>query len=493
MKPLAPGTALRAALVAAFAVPAVSHAVTLSPDGIGQALIYPYYTVQSDNGNSWNTLVTVVNHSRDVKALRVRFREGRNARPVASLNLFLSPNDVWTGALIPADQTAASPAILVSFDISCTSPQIPAVSGNSGIAFNNTFYAGSFADGFGEGLDRTREGFVEIIEMATLTGASAAAVTHNSNGFPANCAVVQSGLALDVAAPTGGLSGTLALIAVNNGLDFNSNAEALAGLATRAFYRAVTDPYPDFNAVEVDPVSTVIANGKVYRSVWTRPVDAVSAVLMRTEATAEYILDSNTRSRTDHVVTLPTRSFYMQGNTFSAPFEAPPAGTVSEQFTATVTDRNASRIEFACFTTIAPPPPCRHEWPWAATVLAIDNFPDFSGGLRARSILGSRNGWTTDGFASFLIPTGFPNGAITYRVAPTSFTLYRILISQEASSRLDMATGQVLSGAHTFRGLPLIVSTFRTFENGTLTCSAGACQGNYGGSFPAAYQRSVTP
>jgi hypothetical protein len=483
---------LAAALACAFP-PLASHAVTLNPDGLGQALIYPYYTVQSDSGNTWNTYITVVNHAADAKALRVRVREGRNARPVASFNLFLSPNDVWTAALIPSTFTATSPGRLVTGDASCTTPTIPATSTELGVELSNTFYSGFFADGFGEGLDRTREGFIEIIEMGTLTGFSAASVTHNSAGIPANCLVMQGVAIPEVRAPTGGLSGTLTVINVTNGMDFNANAEALAELSTQAFYRHPDDAYPDFNALEIAPVSTVVANGKVYRSVWTRPVDAVSSVLMRTEATAEYILDRNTRSRTDHVVTLPTRSFYVQGNSFGAPFEWPISGGISEQFTAIVTDRNASRYSFSCSVAGTPIPPCRHEWPWATNVLAIDNFPDFSGGLRATSLLGSRNGWTADGFSGFLISSLFVNGAITYQVAPTSSNTYRVLTSQGSSTRLDMATGQVQTGAHTFRGLPLIVSTFRTFENGTLTCSAGACQGNYGGSFPAAYQRSITP
>jgi hypothetical protein len=489
MPPSPRTTCLAAALATAFAAQMDSHAVTLNADGLGQALIFPYYTVQSDFGNSWNTYLTVVNHSPDAKAVRVRFREGRNARPVASFNLFLSPNDVWTVAVVPAQETSTSPARLLTADVSCTSPATPA---QVGVVFSNAAYSGALSDGFGEGLDRTREGFVEIIEMATLTGASAAAVKHNSGGVPANCAVVQGNAALDASPPTGGLAGTLTLINVNSGMDFISNADALAELSTRAFYRPASDPYPDFNAVEIEPESTVVANGKVYRSVWTRPVDAVSAVLMRTEATAEYILDRNTRSRTDHVVTLPTRSFYMQGNAFFAPFESPPT-TVSEQFTATVADRSASRVLISCSTNITPPPACRREWAWAANVLTIDNFPDFSGGSPVVSLLGSRNGWITGGFGDFRIPSFFQSGAITYQVVPTASNTYRLLTSLDSSTRFDMATGQVLAGAHTLRGLPLIAMQFRTFENGTLTCSAGRCQGNYGGSFPAAYRRNITP
>src|SRR5205085_573835 len=125
-------------------------------------------------------------------------------------------------------------------------------------------------DGFGDTLDRTREGYVEMIEMATLTNESRADVTHNSAGVPADCAAIRAANSPAVARPTGGLSGTLTLINVASGMDFTVNAEALADLGTRPFFRAAVDPYPDFAAVEIDAVSVVIANGKAYRSTWNR-------------------------------------------------------------------------------------------------------------------------------------------------------------------------------------------------------------------------------
>ena len=56
-------------LVAAFDATAVS----LNQDGLGQGLIYPYYTVRSTEGtNAFNTYLSVVNHTSDAKAVRVR-------------------------------------------------------------------------------------------------------------------------------------------------------------------------------------------------------------------------------------------------------------------------------------------------------------------------------------------------------------------------------------------------------------------------------------
>ena len=43
------------------AVAGTAHAVYEDPNGLGQALIFPYYTVQSAGGNSYNTYISVVN------------------------------------------------------------------------------------------------------------------------------------------------------------------------------------------------------------------------------------------------------------------------------------------------------------------------------------------------------------------------------------------------------------------------------------------------
>ena len=80
--------------VAGFA--GLANAVDLNPDGLGQVLIYPYYTVNK----SQDTLFSVVNTDAiNGKAVKVRFLEGYNSREVLDFNLYLSPNDVWTARI----------------------------------------------------------------------------------------------------------------------------------------------------------------------------------------------------------------------------------------------------------------------------------------------------------------------------------------------------------------------------------------------------------
>src|SRR3954466_1075360 len=91
------GKALPGAVASALTLASgAARAVYEDPHGTGQVLIYPYYTVQSAGGNAFNTYLSVSNTTTRAKVVKVRFREGRNARAVLDFNLFLSPNDVWT-------------------------------------------------------------------------------------------------------------------------------------------------------------------------------------------------------------------------------------------------------------------------------------------------------------------------------------------------------------------------------------------------------------
>src|SRR6056297_3229872 len=91
--------AVFAGLTGVAGMVSVSHAVNLNPDGLGQVLLYPYYTVRGGN----DTLISVVNTTSDVKAVKVRFIEALNSAEVLDFNLYLSPFDVWTAALTETD------------------------------------------------------------------------------------------------------------------------------------------------------------------------------------------------------------------------------------------------------------------------------------------------------------------------------------------------------------------------------------------------------
>src|SRR5689334_9263269 len=123
--------------VGALGAVGAAQAVNLNPDGLGQVLIYPYYTTRNDAaGNAFNSLLSVVNTTASVKAVKVRFLEGKNSLEVLDFNLFLSAADVWTAALTAMGAGAG----ITTTDKSCTLPAIPA----TGKAFVNFAYS---ADG----------------------------------------------------------------------------------------------------------------------------------------------------------------------------------------------------------------------------------------------------------------------------------------------------------------------------------------------------------
>jgi hypothetical protein len=459
------------ACLAAAALPA--SAVYLDPSGIGQALIYPYYTAQS-TGTAFNTLITVVNRGTDSKVIRVRFREGRNAREVASFNLYLGGRDTWTGAVI-AD---AGGARFITADQSCVNPVFPpSVDGPTRFfEFSNA----SLGDGAGTDAGRLREGFIEMIEMGTLTGNEDAAVrppTNVSNPTgPSNCAAVQGpSVAFQVNPPTGNLSGTLTLINVATGMNFTVNAVALGQLSTRAFYRSYTDPYPDFTALEVDPVSVVPTSSGTSLITWSTGLDAVASVLMNATVGGETILDSATRSGTEWVITFPMRPLRQPGT--STPPAAYPrtvnAGYSDVQFSWAPRDGGPT----STFTNFdfAPNPPNVYAvniaLPWAATVVSFAHGSAASAGpIAASSVLGSLNA------EQIMLPTAVEDGMGTFTLNGTA--------GPAVAKTFSYSSGAVGTQPVTLNGAPAVGFWVRTYLNGILTCGTATCLGNYGGAYP---------
>jgi hypothetical protein len=162
-----------------------TQAVNVNNDGLGQVLIYPYYSVQGGveiagvTGNL-DTLLSVYNTTNNVKAVKVRFLDGQNSREVLDFNLYLSPFDVWTASI----SREGEGGILRTTDNSCTVPDIP----DGGVEFRNLAFSSDEGD---TSLARTREGHIEIIEMATIVDVGsfrpATWATHGADGVPAAC------------------------------------------------------------------------------------------------------------------------------------------------------------------------------------------------------------------------------------------------------------------------------------------------------------------
>jgi hypothetical protein len=413
-------TAIALAVAMIFGESSAAHAVYLNPRGTGQVLIFPYYTVNS----GYNTLFSIINTTASGKALKLRFHEAYDGRAVLEFNVYLSPFDVWTGALGPDGDAADAPAALLTTDNGCTDPAFPVTPGGQPalVDFRDPDFTGANSDGGPTGLDRTREGHLDVIEMGEIVQGSNTyiSITH-VNGVPPGCAQVVAAWGAggywsadpttDLAPPSGGLYGAEAIVNVAQGTLFAVNAEALDGFSSVIQNTSVGSVTPDLNTATNSSgpsgVNAVIAevpvNGQMIQAQFQHPEDAVSALFMADQLFSEYVVDPAGGEQSDWVVTLPTKRFYVDpaivGQTAVPPFDsvfgadASQAGTSCSAIVADVFDRNELTLtnNFGGFDGGFPPfasPQLCYE----SNVLTVNS---------ATSVLGSRlSNFPTGGIAT---------------------------------------------------------------------------------------------
>ena len=134
------------------AVTSTSFAVT--DGGTGHNLIVPYFTVQDGN----MTVIHLTNTDTvNGKAVKVRFRGAQNSDDLLDFQVLMSPGDVWTAAVTAA---ADGTAQLSTADATCTLPSLKGVTQK----FDTRRLPASV------GAAGTREGYVEIFNMADIEG-----------------------------------------------------------------------------------------------------------------------------------------------------------------------------------------------------------------------------------------------------------------------------------------------------------------------------------
>jgi hypothetical protein len=464
--------------LSALGVTGAAQAVSVNADGLGQALIYPYYTVRDSvtigaaGGAPYNSLLSVVNSTASAKAVKVRILEGKNSRVVIDFNLYLSAKDVWTAAIIPTTAGAGN----FTDDKSCTTPTVSS-SASAPTEFVNFAYSGSNADGADTSLDRTREGYIEIIEMGNVTGITATAVTHvPATGAP-TCGSLPNASA-DTVPGNGGLFGGISLINVLGGEDFSEDAVALDGFSQTALWFAPGSILP--NLANVNPKTSVVTAGNVtYVTDWaaSNAADPVSAALMHDNVYNEFVLDAATKSGTDWVVTFPTKAFYYSGTRVVSLFQRnfTVAGACDD---VVVTHYDREEKTVVSQTSFSPPPPTLTDsLCWEANVITFNNS----------DVLGSKN--------SSNIPTAFQNGWASLNFSGTTVPTDRHVLIGGSSTFFDTSTTPPTQGTisdTTFSGLPTIGFAAQTFVNGTLPGTSGFIQSNYGGNFVHKTTRLIT-
>jgi hypothetical protein len=465
-----------------------ASAVTLNADGLGNVLLYPYYTVRETSaGNAYNSLLSVVNTTASAKAVKVRFLEGKNSREVLDFNLYLSHNDVWVAAVIPT----ADGAGIVTPDNSCTDPAVSQDENNPN-AFVNFAYVGSADDPANDDLDRTREGYVEIIEMGTMYGYGEFVATHVA-GVPRNCGYLRAsgGANADrwTTVPSGGLFGSMTLVNVGTGVDFGYDPVALSQFAGRQLWFAPGDVKPQLS--DADPVSLVIDatdqfSAGAYLTSWgTVPnVDPVSAVLMHDNVYNEFVLDKGTGSKTDWIVTMPTKTYYYSGvsdkelkviKLFQRNFKSIGA---CDDVSIVRYDREERTVKTP--GSFSPPAPTvKDSLCWEANVITFNSSNVFGSKNVANLTTTFENGWASLSFLTIASSVGpIPYSAAAHQLGGSLTTIVQLLTGQTTSTP-----------SATYFGLPVIGFAAWTFSNGNV----GGVLSNYGGNYIHKYTREVLP
>ena len=519
---------MSAALLAglsAMGVTGTTHAVHINPDGLGQFLIYPYYTVRDGNV----TAMSIINTTSLTKAVKVRFLEGKNSREVLDFNLFLSPTDVWTGLILPTQDGAK----LESGDNSCVTPSD--LFGNAaGVvrndvrdlpinAFKNTQYTGMNADNASFiFLDRTREGYIEVVEMGIVTDATLQGyIKHNSGGVPTNCAALDGYDPMSgpvgpqvkfpgpyLASPGGGLTGRGSIINSANGTNYTYDITALDGWweplvpgPGNVPYSAAGSTAPSISLQDgISTVSYVPVSGSqtipnstgVVRAVWASSREAVSAVFMRNSVINEFVTDAGSVSRTDWVVTMPTKrdnigvgmnTIIRPTRPFTNSFGNPDSFSFGacDIYTLGIFNREGGALPPRPPALIigVPPPAVRNSGQslcWSANVVEFG----------PRNLLGSINNYRLQGAADQFATTSATTTGAAFATfgrrvlqGPNGWAVLgfgiNITTTQERQSLTPLSAtlnGVPITGTHF--GLPVVGAMFHNYTNSGVNSSYGS-------------------
>lgn len=344
--------------------PTTTRGLALSQGGTGHSLVIPYFNAQNGNMTVLHVVNTDTVHG---KLAKVRFRSAANSDDILDFQVFMSPGDTWTAAVTAG---ASGVAELTTADGTCTLPAL-----TKGVA--QPFVTDRLSDKAGNIANQTREGYVEIFNMADIDSTSMygtgrtsksalfTAIKHVAGVAPCTGTVLNASLAnistepvaraygLDT--PTTGLMGDWYIINVAQSTTFAGAATAVtavanadgSGAAGRGNFvhfpqNATAAPTPE--AFTSDPLfrvaftrdnanapvttaaikaanydlpdlSTPYTLGAAAAAVDTR-VQAfnLTRALSVTSITNQYANDASISAKTDWVFSMPTRRYSVAAN-----------------------------------------------------------------------------------------------------------------------------------------------------------------------------------
>ena len=468
----------------------------ISKSNSGQVLIFPFYTVK----NNFNSLITVVNTTDKVKAIKLSFNEGKNSRKVFSSNIYLDAYDTWVGYLVPSN-TATQRINIFSNDNTCAVPQF-----NSFPHFSNTYYSGEYSDGMGDSMSRMQEGFIEIIEMGTLEGDDAQAATHSElTNLPLDCQKLVTNWQnegqwtndpnINLLAPdgSGGLYGTISLINVSQGIDLTYDATAVINYSTSIQHSIPGVLTPNLSTG--DNKKTLIATEQGYfQTSWLSSLDAITALFMKSEVNNDFEISNSINAQAQWINMYPTKQFYSDSlytnsDDVLSPFLAQRFfeegyGEKCESHYFKAYNREQYDNSHAEYIPIDPMPPIHYLIPqfcWSVNVSLIDSFETnepTSNILDSNLLTLNPHPFTIGQFQENSLD--FTNGWMK--------VIYPL---EELSVRAELKGEGVNGDIHTIAGKPVIGLLVEKYTNGTLiNASNQRVLANYGVVKKNKYKRS---
>ena len=347
-----------------FLSPTNTVDLRVSEGGTGHSLVVPYFNAQNGNMTVLHVVNTDTVHG---KLAKVRFRSAANSDDILDFQVFMSPGDVWTAAVTAGADGVAE---LTTADGTCTLPAL-----TKGVA--QPFVTDRLSDKAGDIANQTREGYVEIFNMADIDGLSMygtgrtaksalyTAIKHVNGTAPctgsvlnaslANISTEEAARAYGLDTPTTGLMGDWYIINVAQSTTFAGAATALTAVQTvggadagRGNFvhfpqNAAAAPNPEANTS--DPLFRVAftrnnANAAVTEAAITAAnydlpdmstpytLDAAAAGVVDTRVQAfnltralqvssitnQYANDPTITAKTDWVFSMPTRRYSVAAN-----------------------------------------------------------------------------------------------------------------------------------------------------------------------------------
>jgi hypothetical protein len=253
----------------------------LNPEGKGDALICPYFDVRVVNGQTQDTYFAIINENMDATpdqgvAAKLRFREWDKSEEVFDIDIWLSDNDVWVGAITRDSANGLGKITSPDYVIIDDSADYFVISKTTQVASGFDFFTDFVPGGVDNpsvlppagftSADLTNMGYFEIIgEERTYTVPDPATLltppvhVTRFNGSP-----------VAVRDCPNSLSAYVYIIRVANGVSLGYNCDAIANFNRTKWltlYAGPGAPTPDLSQCQdgLDQLEFELSKAKVYQ------------------------------------------------------------------------------------------------------------------------------------------------------------------------------------------------------------------------------------